>query len=77
MQSYTPANGIFDGPITNLLSVLCVLIQIFSPAHPKREKCLNCFKLGTFSDRVQCDGAESMTVKGLNSAQRLGSCDTK
>ena len=26
MQSYTHANSIFDGPITNLLSILCVLI---------------------------------------------------
>ena len=29
------ANSIFDGPVTNLLSVLRILIEIFSRAHPK------------------------------------------
>ena len=38
MQSYTHANSIFDGPITNLLSILCVLIHISSRAHPKGGK---------------------------------------
>ena len=32
----TPANSIFDGPITNLLSVLCILIEI--RAHAKGSK---------------------------------------
>ena len=38
MQSYTHANSIFDGPITNLLSILYVLIHISSRAHPKGGK---------------------------------------
>ena len=29
------ADSIFDGPIINLLSVLSILIEIFSRAHPK------------------------------------------
>ena len=35
-----PADSIFDGPVTNLLSTLCILIQILSPAHAKGEKAL-------------------------------------
>ena len=62
MHSYTLANRLFDGPIANLLSVLCILIQIFPCAHPNGEKGLNCFKFGTFVDRFQSD---SMAVKGL------------
>ena len=31
-----PANSIFDGPITNLLSILCVWIEILWCAHAKR-----------------------------------------
>ena len=34
-----PANNIFDGPITNLLSVLCVLVEVLSRAHAKRGRC--------------------------------------
>ena len=36
--TYTPANSIFDGPITNLLSILCILIEILSRAHTKGTK---------------------------------------
>ena len=40
MHTYTPANSIFDGPITNLLSILCILIEVLSRAHAKGEKAL-------------------------------------
>ena len=32
------ANSILDGPITNLLSILCILIEVLSRAHAKEEK---------------------------------------
>ena len=32
MLTYTPANSIFDGPISNLLSILYIMIEIFSRA---------------------------------------------
>ena len=35
MLTYTPANSVFDGPVTNLLSVLCILIEALSRAHEK------------------------------------------
>ena len=28
MNAYTPEKGVFDGPVTNVLSVLCMLIQV-------------------------------------------------
>ena len=43
MHTYTPANSVFDGPITNLLSTLCISIEILSRAHAKEEKSLNPF----------------------------------
>ena len=43
-----PAYIIFDGPVTNLLSVRCILIEILSRVHAKEEKGLNVFKLATF-----------------------------
>ena len=39
---------IFDGPITKLLSILCILIEILSCARVKGQKSLNGFKFGTF-----------------------------
>ena len=36
MHTYTLPNRIFDGPITNLLSILHMLIEIFSRAHAGR-----------------------------------------
>ena len=35
MYTYTPANSIFDSPITNLLSILKILVEILSRAHAK------------------------------------------
>ena len=66
MHAYTPANNTFDGPITNLLSMLCILVEILSPAQAKREKSLNDFKFGNSVDRFPSDSAGSTAVKGLN-----------
>ena len=60
-----PADGIFDGPVTNLLSVLCILIELFWRAHVKGGKKLNGFKFGTFIGHFPSDGVVSMAVKGL------------
>ena len=60
------------GPITNLLSVLCVLIEILSCAHTKGgKKGHSDLKFGTFIGRFQSDGAASMEVKGLKTANQL------
>ena len=49
VQAYTPSNSVFDGPITNPVSVLWILIEILSHAHGKgKKKNLNDFKFGTF-----------------------------
>ena len=52
MHTYTPANSIFDGPITNLLSTLCVLMEVLFHAPAKRgereKKSLNGFKFWRF-----------------------------
>ena len=61
-----PANSIFDGPLTNLLSILCILIEVLSCAHAKgNKKGLNDFKFGTFVRHFQSDGVASRAVKGL------------
>ena len=56
MHTYTPANSVFDGPVTNLLLVLCVLVEILSRAHTKREKNHDDFQFGTVTDRFPSDG---------------------
>ena len=38
MQAYTPSNSIFDGPVTNLLSILCILTEILSHVRVKGHK---------------------------------------
>ena len=65
VNTYIPADSIFDGPVTNLLSTLCILTEILSPAHAKGEKSLNDFKFGTFTGRFSSDGTPGMAVKGL------------
>ena len=57
MYTYPPANSIFDGPITNLLSVPCILIEVLSRVQAKGAETL----IGRFSS----DGAANMAVKGL------------
>ena len=67
MHADTPANDIFDGPITQL-SVQCILVEVPSPVHAKRGKSLsqvNDFKFGTSIGRFASVGAAGMAVKGL------------
>ena len=46
---HTPANRVFSGPIGDLLSVLCILMNIFSHASAaKKEKRLKGFKFALF-----------------------------
>ena len=59
------ANSTFDGPITILLSVLCILVEVLSRAQAKSGKSLNDFKFGTSIGRFPSDGAASTAVKGL------------
>ena len=66
MHTYTPANSIFDGSITSLLSILCILVEILSRAQAKTGESLNDFKFGTSVGRFSSDGAASTAVKGLN-----------
>ena len=65
MHAYTNRNNTFDRFITNLLSVLCVSVEVLSRAHAKRGKSLNDFKFGTSTDRFSSDGAAKTAVKGL------------
>ena len=66
MHTYKLANNVFDGPISNLLLILCILIEIFSRAHALGGSLkVNDFKFGTFIDNFQSDGAASKAVKGL------------
>ena len=55
-----------EGPITNLLLILCILIEVLSPAHAKGGKSHNNFKFGTFIDCFSSDDVTNMAVKGLN-----------
>ena len=61
-----PANSIFDGPGTNPLSILCILIEFLSRVHAKWWKSQNDFRFGTFVGRFPSDRAASMAVKGFN-----------
>ena len=65
MHTYVPPNSIFNGPITNLLSVLCIVIEILARAHTKGAE--------TFIGRLTSDGVASMGVKGLKNLPFLTS----
>ena len=65
MHTYTLTNSMFDGPITNLLSILCILIEILSKVHAWGKKSLNGLRFGIFIGRFPSEGAASMVVKGL------------
>ena len=65
MLTYTPANNIYDGLITNLFSVLCILTEVLSRAHAKEEKSLNNFKFGIFIGTFSSDDVTSIAIKGL------------
>ena len=60
-----PVNSIFDVPVTNLLSVLCILIEFLSHVYMKKWKSQNYFKFGTSVGRFLSGRAASMAVKGL------------
>ena len=66
MHTYTPVNSISDGPVTTLLSVLCVLYcEVPSRVHAKTEKSLNDFKFGTSVGRFSSDGAGKHGSEGV------------
>ena len=71
MHTYKLANSIFDGPITNLLSTLCILIEVLLRAHEKgwmaglgEAVIISCLTILLVFFRVK-HGAASATVKGL------------
>ena len=68
MVTYMRANSIFDGSITNLISIPCSSIEVLSRAYAKGRKGLINYKFDTFIDRFPSDSAASMAVKGLNKA---------
>ena len=68
MHTYTPSNNVFYGPITNLLSILCIWTEVLSCAQAKGQtKSPDDFRFGTPIGRFPRDGAASMAVKGLKS----------
>ena len=72
MLTYTHANSRFDGPITNLLLILSILVEVLLRVHAKRGKSLNDFKFGTAIGRFSSDGVASTAVKGF-----ISKSDTK
>ena len=64
MHTFMQENSIFDGLITNLLSTLCILIEVLSRAHAK-EGSRNDFKSGTSTNCFLSDGAACTAVNGL------------
>ena len=65
MHAYTPVNNISDGPVTNLLSILCILIEFLSGAPVKGWKSQNGFKLDTSIGHFPTERAARMAVNGL------------
>ena len=68
MHTYTPADSIFDGPITNLVSILCISVEILSRVYARDwggGGGHNGFRFGAFIGHFPSDGAGSMAVKGL------------
>ena len=65
MHTYKLANRIADGPITTLLSVLCIWVEVLSRAHANRGQRVNDLSLGTSIGRFPRYGAASTAVKGL------------
>ena len=53
-------------PITNLHSMLCILIEVLLRA----QKGVSEFKFGTSISRFQSDGAARMAVKGLTEEEK-------
>ena len=71
MHTYTSAKNIFDGPMTYVLSILCIWIEVLSGAHATEENSLNDFKFGIFIARFPSDNAASMAVKGLKDKSKV------
>ena len=68
---YTPQNSIIQwcyGTITNLLSLLTILIEFLSRAHAKGLTSQIDFKFGTTISHFLSDRAANMAVKGLMSS---------
>ena len=65
VHRYSPENSMLDGPVTNLLSILCILLEILSPSHWKIGKSRNDFKFGSFVGRFPSNTLASMTMIGL------------
>ena len=64
---------IFDGPITALLSILYILVEVLSHAHAKRRKrALMVSNLALLLVVFLSDGAASTAVKGLITALDSG-----
>ena len=57
VHTYASSNSIFDGLVINLLSVLCILMEILSRAHAKGQKSRNDFRYGTPVGRFPSDGS--------------------
>ena len=70
MNTYTTINSVFDGPITNVLPTLCILIELLSRTHTYGAKKPYWFQFGTFIGRFLSDGASSLAVKGLKERKR-------
>ena len=66
VHTCTPPDAVFDGPITNLHSALCILLEIPLCAHAKGgKKGHNDVRFGTFIGRFPTDPLSSMAVKWL------------
>ena len=60
------ANSILDGPVTILLSVLCILVKSFHVLRRRGGKAfMISFKFGTSIGCFSIDGAVSTAMKGL------------
>ena len=69
VHPYTPANSIFSGTVTNLLSKHFDRKPFTSSC--QRKKGLIDFKFCTFTGRFQSDAAANIAVKGLNQSVLL------
>ena len=68
MHTYTPANSVFDGTVTNLLSMLYILKKSFYLLVERGGGGgggLMISSLALLFGRFPSDGAASMAVKGL------------
>ena len=71
LHAYTPPNSIFDGPITNLLSILSILTEIFSRAHGKGAKKPYWFQIWPLLLVV------FQWRRGKHGSERVNSCPTQ